>query len=124
MNRQRPVYLDITKYKFPNTAIVSILHRISGVILFLFTPFLLWALDKSLQSGEQFQALLRSFDNLAMKFILWIFLAAVIVHLIAGIRHLLMDMGFGESHQGGRVGANIVFVLSAVFILLAGIWIW
>lgn len=124
MNRQRPVYLDLTKYKFPNTAIVSILHRISGIIIFLFIPFLLWALDMSLQSGEQFAALLRSLDNIAMKFVLWSLLSAVIFHWVAGIRHLLMDMGFGESHYGGRLGANIVFIVSIVLIILAGIWLW
>lgn len=124
VNRQRPVYLDITKYKFPITAIVSILHRISGVIIFLFIPFLLWALDMSLQSGEQFQALLRYLDNVAMKLLVWILLAAIIFHWVAGIRHLLMDVGVGESHYGGRMGANIVIIISIVLIILSGIWLW
>lgn len=122
--QQRPVYLDVTKYKYPNTAIVSILHRISGVVLFLFTPFLLWALDMSLSSGVRFQALLHNFDNTLMKFIIWAFLAALMFHLVAGIRHLLMDMGIGESHRGGRLGANIVFIVSFILILLAGLWLW
>lgn len=124
MKNKRPVYLDVTKYKFPNTAIVSILHRVSGVILFLYVPFLLWALDRSVSSGDQFQGLLHTLETPLMKILLFILLASVIFHLVAGIRHLLMDMGLGESHRGGRLGANIVFVVSALLILAAGVWLW
>lgn len=121
---QRPVYLDVLKYKFPNTAIVSIFHRISGVILFLYTPFLIWALDISLSSGESFQHLINNLDLPLMKFLLWVLLAALIFHLVAGIRHLLMDMGIGESHWGGRLGANLVFIISIPLIIIAGLWLW
>jgi succinate dehydrogenase / fumarate reductase cytochrome b subunit len=124
VKKQRPVYLDVTKYKFPNTAIVSILHRVSGVMLFLYIPFLLWALDKSLSSGEQFQELLQGFNEVVMKLILLVFFASLIFHLVAGTRHLLMDMGLGETHHGGRLGANIVFIVSALLILVAGYWLW
>lgn len=124
MKDQRPVYLDVTKYKFPNTAIVSILHRISGIILFIYIPFLLWALDKSITSGEQYLELIHSWDAPVMKAFLMLFLASLIFHLTAGIRHLLMDMGIGESHKGGRIGANIVFIISAILILALGVWLW
>jgi succinate dehydrogenase / fumarate reductase cytochrome b subunit len=121
---KRPIYLDVTKYRYPNTAIVSILHRVSGVILFLYIPFLLCALDRSVSSGEEFQGLVLSLDLPIMKILAWGFLAALIFHLVAGIRHLLMDMGIGESHRGGRLGANIVFIVSALLILAAGVWLW
>lgn len=124
MKNKRPVYLDVTKYKFPNTAIVSILHRVTGIILFLYIPFLLWALDKSISSGEQFQELVHHFDMPLMKVVLLLFLASLIFHLVAGARHLLMDMGLGETHRGGRLGANIVFIVSAVLILATGFWLW
>jgi succinate dehydrogenase / fumarate reductase, cytochrome b subunit len=124
VKNRRPVYLDVTKYKFPNTAIVSILHRISGVILFLYVPFLLWSLDKSLSSGEHFQEFINSFDKVVMKLSMLIFFAALIFHLVAGIRHLIMDMGIGETKRGGRLGANIVFIISALLIIMAGIWLW
>ncbi len=124
MKDKRPIYLDVTKYRYPNTAIVSILHRVSGVILFLYIPFLLCALDRSVSSGEEFQGLVLSLDLPIMKILAWGFLAALIFHLVAGIRHLLMDMGIGESHRGGRLGANIVFIVSALLILAAGVWLW
>jgi succinate dehydrogenase / fumarate reductase, cytochrome b subunit len=121
---KRPVYLDVTKYKFPNTAICSILHRISGVILFLYMPFLLWALDLSLTSGEQFQQLIYTFEHPVMKLFLWLLLASLSFHLVAGVRHLLMDAGLGESHRAGRMSANIVFVIAIVLIIAAGLWLW
>jgi succinate dehydrogenase / fumarate reductase, cytochrome b subunit len=120
----RPVYLDVTKYKFPNTAIVSILHRISGVILFLYVPFLIWALDLSLSSGEQFQQLIYIFNLPIIKLLLWLLLASLSFHLVAGIRHLLMDIGIAETHRGGRLGANVVFIVAVILIIAAGLWLW
>lgn len=124
MKDNRPVYLDVTKYKFPNTAIVSILHRISGIILFLYIPFLIWALDMSLSSGAQFQQLNYNLSLPVIKIFLWLLLAALIFHIVAGTRHLLMDMGIGETHRGGRLGANMVFVVAILLILVAGLWLW
>ena len=124
MKQSRPVYLDVTQYKFPNTAIVSILHRVSGVMLFLYLPFLIWALDMSLSSGAHFQQLNFHLSFPVVKFFLWVFLAALIFHLVAGIRHLLMDMGIGETHRGGRLGANMVFIIASLLILIAGLWLW
>jgi succinate dehydrogenase / fumarate reductase cytochrome b subunit len=121
---QRPVYLDVTKYKFPNTAIVSILHRISGILLFLYTPFLIWALDMSLSSGEQFQQLVQNLETPILKLFSWLLLASISFHLVAGIRHLLMDMGIAETARGGRVGANLVFIIAILLILAAGVWLW
>jgi succinate dehydrogenase / fumarate reductase, cytochrome b subunit len=121
---KRPVYLDVTKYKFPNTAIVSILHRISGVILFLYVPFLIWALDLSLSSGEQFQQLIYIFNLPIIKLLLWLLLASLSFHLVAGIRHLLMDIGIAETHRGGRLGANVVFIVAIILIIAAGLWLW
>ncbi len=124
MKDQRPVFLDVTKYKYPNTAIVSIFHRITGVMLFLYLPFLIFALDMSLSSGEKFQQLVESLDTPIMKLLSWILLASVIFHLIAGVRHLLMDMGIGETHSGGQKGANLVFIIAIILILATGVWLW
>lgn len=124
MKDHRPVYLDVTKYKFPNTAIVSIIHRVTGVLLFLYLPFLIWALDMSLNSGEQFQGLIQLLDIPIMKLFSWLLLASLIFHFVAGVRHLLMDMGIGETHRGGRMGANLVFIISIILMLVAGVWLW
>ena len=58
------------------------------------------------------------------KFVAWGLLSALLYHLVAGIRHLIMDMGIGETLEGGALGSQIVIAVSAVVIVLAGVWIW
>jgi len=85
---------------------------------------LLWALDASLASPESFASLQDTLGNPLCKFVLWVVLAGLIYHSLAGIKHLVMDMGIGETMAGGILGVRIVIAASVVLILLAGIWIW
>ena len=124
MNKQRPVNLNLSTIKFPIPAIVSILHRLSGVLLFLFVPVLLLLLKTSLASEHDYQQIQTLFDNPLLKSFILFGLAGLIYHLLAGIRHLLMDAGIGESLCAGRLSAKIVLILSIVLISLAGYWIW
>ncbi|AMX02087.1 succinate dehydrogenase, cytochrome b556 subunit [Microbulbifer thermotolerans] len=124
MNKNRPVNLDISTIKLPAAALVSILHRISGVVLFAVVALLLCMLDASLESEQGFADVAAAFDSIPAKLILWAALAALIYHLVAGVRHLLMDLGIGETLEGGRRGAVMVLVVAVVLILLAGVWIW
>lgn len=123
VNRVRPVNLNLMTIRFPLPAIVSILHRVSGVILFLFIPIALWVLDYSL-TPEGFDTLHDWRDSFMAKFIIWALVAAFLYHLVAGIRHLLSDIHIGSSLQGGRLTAKLVFVFSILLVILAGIWIW
>lgn len=124
MKKSRPINLDLRTIKFPIPAIASILHRVSGFILFLFIPFLLWILQLSLSSPEGFLALQQHFTSLYGKLFLGAFLAALIYHFIAGIRHLLMDAGIGETLKGGRLGASLTIIFSIILIGFLGIWLW
>lgn len=124
MNKNRPVNLDIATIKLPITAYVSILHRASGIVLFAAMAILLCALDSSLESAEGFAALKESLQNPIYQFLIWGTLAALAYHLVAGVRHLIMDMGIGETLEGGRNGAKIALVVAVVLIILAGVWIW
>lgn len=81
-------------------------------------------LDSSLDSQESFAAVGDITSSLTCKLILWTVLAGLAYHLVAGIRHLIMDCGVGESLQGGRAGAKIVLVVAIVLIALAGVWVW
>lgn len=123
MNRVRPVNLNLFTIRFPLPAIVSILHRISGVFLFLSIPVILWALDFSL-TQDGFDALHDWSGNILIKFVIWAVLAAFLYHLVAGIRHLLTDVQIGTSRESGKRTALMVFVISIIFIILAGIWLW
>ena len=124
MNDKRPVNLDLTTIKFPVTAIASITHRITGVAIFVAIPVLLWMLDRSLASPESFADLKQLMTSPLAKLVVWAILAVILYHLVAGIRHLIMDMGMGETLEGGRRGAFAAFVVTAVLILLAGAWVW
>ena len=124
MNDKRPVNLDLSTIKFPVTAIASIPHRVTGVAIFLALPILLWMLDRSLASPESFADLKELMTSPLVKLVVWAILAVLLYHLVAGIRHLVMDAGVGESLEGGRRGAKLVFIISVVLILLVGGWIW
>jgi len=124
VSTKRPVNLDIGTIKLPITAIVSILHRVSGVILFAVVAVLLWALDLSLSGEDGFAAVRECLSSPVAKVVLWACLAALAYHLVAGVRHLIMDLGIGESLEGGRLGAKLVLVIAVVLILLAGVWVW
>ena len=123
MNRARPVNLNLFAFRFPLPAIVSILHRVSGALLFLCIPAALWALDYSL-TPDGYEALHDWRGNFLIKLVIWSVLSAFLFHLVAGIRHLFADMHIGTTLQGGRFTAKAVFFVSAILIILAGIWLW
>ncbi|PLW83276.1 succinate dehydrogenase, cytochrome b556 subunit [Kineobactrum sediminis] len=124
MKDNRPVNLDIGSMRLPITAWASITHRASGVFLFAAMAFLIWALDMSLRSPESFAALQDILTSPVARLILLVIMAALIYHSLAGVRHLVMDFGIGESLEGGTFSARLVIVLSIVLTLLAGLWIW
>ena len=120
----RPVNLDIGTMRLPITAWASITHRATGVALFVGVAVLLWMLDASLASPEGFASLKESLDSFLAKLIVWGVVSVLIYHSLAGIKHLVMDFGVGETMEGGVTGARIVIALSIVLILIAGAWIW
>jgi succinate dehydrogenase / fumarate reductase cytochrome b subunit len=124
VNDKRPVNLDLSSLKFPPMAIASILHRVSGVALFLLLPFILFLLGRSLHSAESFAQVQSQLREIPWQLILWAFGAALIYHLLAGIRHIIMDMGFGESLSTARATAVFVIVLAVIAAIFLGIWIW
>jgi succinate dehydrogenase / fumarate reductase cytochrome b subunit len=123
VSRSRPKNLNLFTIHFPISAVVSILHRVSGFFLFLLVPFVLWGLDFSLtESG--FETLKQWLDIFYVKVIFWVIFVPFCYHLVAGIRHLLSDIHIGDSLQGGRRGALLTFVVSGALVILAGIWLW
>jgi len=110
--------------RLPVTAYASIIHRVSGVILFFVAGIFLWLLDGSLSSSEGFDAIKECLTSPLAKLVIWGCLSALAYHFVAGIRHLIMDMGVGESLEGGKRGARLVFVFSVILIALAGVWVW
>ncbi len=124
MKKQRPVNLDLTTISLPAAGLSSILHRVSGVIMLISIGLLVWALATSLQSAEGFAMVHDLFTSFIAKFIAWGTLTALGYHLLAGVRHMCMDMGYFEELNSGRISAQIVFVLAIVLSVLAGVWLW
>ncbi len=130
--KQRPVYrnihvLQIMKYRLPPAGIVSILHRVSGVLMFVLMPFIIWMFDTSLTSEisyAQFSAVFAAgvgfvpgvFVKLVALALIWAYLH----HFIAGVRHLWMDATHAVTKEFGRSSALVTLGLSAVLTLLLG----
>ena len=124
MKKHRPVNLELQTISFPATAIVSILHRVSGVINFFSIGILIWLLNKSLMSENGFVEVQALFVSPFGKFVIWGMLTALFYHLSAGIRHLVMDKGYWENMESGLISAKAVFILSIVFSVIVGCWVW
>jgi succinate dehydrogenase / fumarate reductase cytochrome b subunit len=124
VDKKRPVNLDIGTIRLPITSYVSILHRVSGVIMFFAVGIFLWMLESSLASEQSFADLGQMLSNPICQFIVWGSLAALAYHAVAGIRHLIMDFGVGEDDfSSGRNSAWAAVVLAVVVIVLITWWI-
>ena len=121
----KPVYLNLFTFKFPITAITSIMHRISGVILFFLIPFFLSQLDTLLLYPERFTNIRDMILNRTEKKLVILFaLILLAYHFFAGIRHLIMDIGFAEDKQAASISSYAVFVLTIGAGIIMGIYIW
>lgn len=123
-NHERPVYLSLTQFKFPLPAIASIVHRITGVLLFLGIGFLLWLLSLALDSQAGFTEAQHVLAAPFAKLVLWGVLSMLIYHILAGVKHMFLDFHVGDTFEAASMTSYAVFGLSAVLALAAGAWIW
>ena len=123
MDKKRPMNLDLGTIRLPITSYVSILHRVSGVAMFFAVAVFLWILDTSLASEQGFAEINTLFDSFFAQMIIWACLSALAYHMVMGTRHLVMDAGYGETFESGRLTATIAAVVAAVLIGLIGGWI-
>jgi len=123
VNRPRPKNLNLLTIHFPLPAIVSILHRVSGAFLFLLILFILWGLSFFL-TVSGFEILQQWLGSIYVKLIFWILFVPFCFHLVAGVRHLLSDIHLGDTLKMGRTTAVLTFIISALLIILAGVWLW
>ena len=120
----RPVNLDLGTINLPVTAYASITHRVTGVLMFFSSFLLLWALDRSLASENSFNEVVAVLSSPMAKVVCWAIASILTYHALAGIKHLIMDAGIGETMRGGVVGARVVFLLAAVSAAMWGLLIW
>ncbi|MCZ6830042.1 MAG: succinate dehydrogenase, cytochrome b556 subunit [Gammaproteobacteria bacterium] len=124
MKDNRPVNLDMTTIRLPLPALVSILTRASGIFIFVGMAVLIYALDASLASEASFNELKQSLNSPLSKFVMWAIVSGLIYHAVAGVKHMLGEVGVGESLEGGILASKITMIGSIVLILMAGMWIW
>lgn len=124
MEKQQFSNFNLFTIRYPFTAIISILHRLSGIFVFLLIPFLLWMLDIASGSSGGFTRIQALLTNPGVKLLLWFILVALWYHLIAGIRHLLMDIGMGESLRDAHLSGGITIAITLIVAILIGIWLW
>ena len=115
--RKRPIYRNIhvsqiVGYRLPPAGIVSILHRISGVLMFLLLPFVIWLFDVSLSSEVSYERFTSTFiagigflPGWFMKLVALALIWAYLLHFTAGVRHLWMDMTHSVSKEEGHMSA-------------------
>jgi succinate dehydrogenase / fumarate reductase cytochrome b subunit len=112
------VFKDLPHYRLPPGGVVSILHRISGFLLFLLLPFTLYLLEKSLISELSFAHFQGIASHWFVKLIILAMAWAYLHHFCAGVRHLFMDVHIGLSKDGSRHTALGVFAVSLPLTLL------
>lgn len=101
--RTPPKFLDLLRIQMPVGAVLSIAHRISGVLLFLSLPFMVYLLGLSLQGPDGYRHTLDWLGGLPVQLLLLLLAWSLLHHLLAGIRHLLLDIHIGvERHQARR----------------------
>lgn len=122
--KSRPINLDLTTISLPLPAIASIAHRVSGVISLFTIGCLLWFLDLSLASADGFSTAQGVLNHPIVFLLLWGMLSLLGYHLVAGIRHLVMDAGYGEELETGRKSAKWCFIVAGVLSIFWGILLW
>ena len=123
--KPRPVYLDLLSIRQPLPAIVSILHRISGAVLFLVgIPFVLWMTQRALASPQGWEAMRAALGHPLAKLVLLVLALAYLHHFIAGLRHLVMDLHAGMALKSARFSAAVTLVISLLLTLGVAIRLW
>ncbi len=124
MNDSRPKFLDLRVIRLPLPGLVSILHRISGALMFLAVPFMLWILQHSLRSIETYTELTGVLQHPLSKLFLLAVLWALAHHLCAGIRFLAIDLGAGVDLRRARATSKWVLAASLLATTVLGVLIW
>jgi len=112
--QKRPVFLNLMQIRLPITAVMSIAHRVTGILLFLALPYLIYVLEQTLQNEQSFAFVRESLDSIPVKIILIVLAWSFLHHLLAGIRYLLLDIDIGVELRPARSSAWLVIFLALI----------
>jgi succinate dehydrogenase / fumarate reductase cytochrome b subunit len=129
--KQRPefrninAFKDLTRYRLPAPGQVSILHRISGILMFVLLPLILWVFDTSVSSeisaARLRDALATGASGVVLKLVLLVLIWAYLHHFIAGVRHVWMDVSHhAVTLTSGRASAKFTLVAAVVLTVILG----
>ena len=124
MTKKRPKYLNLVEIRLPLAGFVSILHRVSGAGLFLMLPLLIYLLQLSLGTPQDFATLAAVLDNPLIKLVLLGLLWAFLHHFCMGIRIVLLDLHIGVDLPAARASALLVQVVSLLATVILGVKLW
>ena len=125
VDKPRPIYLDLFAIRQPLPAIASILHRISGALMFAFgIPLLLWIVQRSLASPAAFRAAISPLTTPLGKLVLLVLAWCYLYHLLAGLRHVALDLHLGGDLAPARASATLVLALSILLALIVAVRLW
>ena len=122
--KTRPKYLNLVEIRLPLAGFASILHRVSGAGLFLMLPVLIYLLELSLGSAQDFQRFKAVVEHPLTKLILTGLLWAFLHHFCMGIRILLLDMHIGIELDAARSSAKAVMGISLLLTVILGFRLW
>lgn len=125
LQNKRPKHLNLFKIRQPLPAVISILHRISGALLFFpGIPLVLYGLQMLLQSPQGFEAIQDCLRDPVIKVVLLLPLWFFLHHLCAGIRHLALDLHIGVLPPQARTSSKLVLLAGITLTVLAGLILW
>ncbi len=124
MQKKRPIHLALHKIRLPLPGVVSIFHRISGLLLFLALPFFLVLLQNSLSSEETYSELMDFFGMPLAKIGLFGLLWALLFHTCAGLRYLAIDTHLLSNLKQARESSKVVLLASFLLTFLIGVRLW
>ena len=122
--KKRPVYLNLVQIRMPVTAVISILHRISGALLFVTVACLLFVLDRSLASEAGFDTVRLYASFAIVKLALLVVIWAYCHHFFAGIRYLFLDLDKGTDLQTARFTSYVSMAVSLGLTAFLGMKLW
>ena len=124
MNKKRPKHLALHLIKLPLPGFVSILHRISGLLLFCALPLLLWMLQCSLNSIETWTDLMDNLEQPVSRVFLLVVLWAFFHHFLAGLRYLAIDLHLVHTLVQARFTGGVVMAASLALTVAIGVKLW
>jgi succinate dehydrogenase / fumarate reductase cytochrome b subunit len=119
---KRPVFFHLLQLQLPVTALVSIAHRVSGMVLFLALPAAIWLLDRSLNDAEGFATAGHMLEGWPLQLAVLVLLWALAHHLLAGLRLLLIDAEIGVERATARRTAWAVGIAALLALAVGALW--